>query len=69
MERTILSVLDRIEAMRTRAVEHPDAYSVDYCLRVTEGIISSAFGFHSRDEWMTRLREDPTSMQYKRAHR
>lgn len=69
MEKKVLSALDRIEAMRLRAIEHPNAYSVDYCLRVAEGILSAEFGLHSRTEWTTKLAADPTTMMYKRVHR
>lgn len=69
MEQKILSVLDRIEAMRIRAIENPDSYTADYCMRVAEGIISAEFGYYGRTEWMDKLKADPTTMMYKRAHR
>ena len=69
MEDKILSVLDRIESMRIRALENPNHYSTDYCLRVAEGILSAEFGYHSRLEWTEALAKRPTSDMYKRARR
>lgn len=64
----VLDILDRIESMRIRAIENPQHYSADYCLRVAEGIISAEFGFHSRLEWTDELAKRPTSDLYKRVH-
>ena len=56
-----LELLDRMEEIRQKAVEHPEQYPVDYTIRLLSGIVSQAYGYQSRTDWIDELKKLPES--------
>lgn len=61
-----LLILDTIEEIRQKAHENPEAYPIDYTIRLIQGIVAKGFGFESRTEWTEELKQSPRSIYSKR---
>lgn len=61
-----LLILDTIEEIRQKTHENPEHYTIDYTIRLIEGIVASGFGFESRTDWTEKLKQSPRSIYSKR---
>lgn len=59
-------ILDTIEEIRQKAHDNPEAYPIDYTIRLIQGIVAKGFGFESRTEWTEELKQSPRSIYSKR---
>ena len=57
----VLDILDNMEEIRQKAVEHPEQYSVDYTIRLLSAIVAEAYGYQSRTDWTDALKKLPES--------
>ena len=62
----VLDILDNMEEIRQKAVEHPERYPVDYTIRLLSAIIAEAYGYQSRTDWTDELKKLPESRYHTR---
>ncbi len=56
-----LNILDSLEEIRQKAIEHPEKYPIDYTIRLLSAIVADSFGYQNRNDWTTKLKEIPES--------
>lgn len=61
-----LKLLDDIEEVRQKAVDHPEHYPIDYTIRLCSAIVAEYLGYNGRTEWTDELKEQPESKYAKR---
>ena len=62
----VLDILDSMEEIRQKAVEHPEQYPVDYTIRLLSAIVAQAYGYQNRTDWTDELKKLPESKYYQR---
>ena len=62
----VLDILDSMEEIRQKAVEHPEQYPVDYTIRLLSAIVAQAYGYQNRTVWTDELKKLPESKYYQR---
>lgn len=56
-----LTLLDKMEEIRQKAIEKPEEYPVDYTIRLLSALVAKHVGYESRNDWTDELKKCPES--------